>query len=406
MFIGKAPAGASEMKPLLDRSIAIIGFGELPNVKGEPRNALDLAADVTARALASCGLGPQHIDGVALHTPLSEEGDPFWSNLLAETLGLRLSWLQTTDLGGATAIANVARAAAAIYAGQCEAVLCVNADAPATQYLASQTGHRAALADPLGWAGPVTGFGLLAHAYASRYGWPEAALAHIAMQSRASALLNVNACASLRMPMALDDYRKSRMVSDPLRMLDCVMRCDGANAVIVTSAAKARSLGLARWVSPIAYRELTNHDPRQQSLDLLASGFATVGPAALMDAGLVLADIDSLQLYDDFTFAVLLQLEELGFCARGEGEQFVLSRDFSPRGNLPMNTGGGQLSAGQCGLAGGGIGLVEAVRQLMRAAQDRQIPSARTALVTGLGVLPYAGNWGTSATLILEANDA
>lgn len=394
------------MKPLLDRSIAIIGFGELPNEKGAPRNALDMAADVTALALASCGLGPQNIDGVALHTPLSEAGDPFWSNLLAETLGLSLRWLQTTDLGGATAIANVARAAAAIHAGQCETVLCVNSDAPATQYLASQTGHRAALADPMGWAGPVTGFGLLAHAYASRYGWPQAGLAHIALQSRANAKANTNACTSLRKPMALDDYRKSRMVSDPLRMLDCVMRCDGANAVVVTSAARAQALGLARWVRPIAYRELTNADPRQQSHDLLVSGFATVGPAALRDAGLSVAEIDMLQLYDDFTFAVLLQLEELGFCVRGDGERFVLSCDFSPRGNLPLNTGGGQLSAGQCGLAGGGIGLVEAVRQLARAAQDRQVPSATNALVTGLGVLPYAGNWGTSAVLILEAYDA
>ena len=114
-----------------------------------------------------------------------------------------------------------------------------------------------------------------------------------------------------------------------------------------------------------------------------------------------------LQLYDDFTFRGLAATGRARFFARaGGGEQFVLSRDFGPRGNLPMNTGGGQLSAGQCGLAGGGIGLVEAVRQLTRAAQDRQVPSSSNALVTGLGVLPYAGNWGTSAVLILEAHDA
>ncbi len=394
------------MQPFIDRSMAIVGFGELPNDKGPPQSALDMAADVTLLALASCGLDPQDIDGVALHTPLSEAGDPFWSNLLVETLGLSPRWLQTTDLGGATAIANVARAAAAVHAGQCETVLCVNADAPATQYFASQTGHRAALADPMGWAGPITGFGLLAHAYAVRHGWPEAGLAHIALQSRTNAMINPNACLSLRKPLTLADYRKSRMVSDPLRMLDCVMRCDGANAVIVTSAARAQAMGLARWVRPIAYRELTNPDPRQQSNDLLMSGFSTVAPEALRDAGLSVADIDMLQLYDDFTFAVLLQLEELGFCARGDGERFALARDFGPRGDLPMNTGGGQLSAGQCGLAGGGIGLVEAVRQLAGAGQDRQVPSATNAMVTGLGVLPYAGNWGTSAVLILEAHHA
>lgn len=392
------------MKPFLERSIAIVGFGELPSDKGSPRSALDMASDVTHLALSSCGLTLRDIDGVALHTPLSEAGDPFWSNLLVETLGVTAGWLQVSDLGGATAVANIARAAAAIGAGLCETVLCVHADAPATQYLASQTGHRAALADPMGWAGPVTGFGLLAHAYASRYGWPERGLGHIALQSRANALANPNACNSLRKPLTLDDYLASRMVSDPLRMLDCVMRCDGANAVIVTSAAKVQALGIERSVRPIAYREVTNPDPRQQSRDLLTSGFSRVGPAALRDAGLSVAELDMLQLYDDFTFAVLLQLEELGFCARGDGERFILAQDFSPRGNLPMNTGGGQLSAGQCGLAGGGVGLVEAVRQLLGAAEERQVPSATNAMVTGLGVLPYAGNWGTSAVLILEAH--
>ena len=179
-----------------------------------------------------------------------------------------------------------------------------------------------------------------------------------------------------------------------------------ANAVIVTTTDRARALGLKRWVQPIAYREITNPDPQQRSTDILESGFSQIGPKVFNDAGLKPADIDVMQLYDDFTFAVLLQLEELGFCPRGQGARLIERHDLSAGGNLPLNTGGGQLSAGQCGLAGGGIGLVEAVRQLMGQAHGRQVAGASTALVSGLGVLPYAGNWGTSAALILETAHA
>ena len=394
------------MKILSDRSIAIIGFGEVPNVKSSMANALDLAAYAAREALASCGLDLADIDGVTTHTPLSEAGDPFWSNLLVETLGLSCHWLQSSDLGGAIAISNLSRAAAAIHAGQCETVLCLCADAPSTQYLGRQGGHRESLADPMGWAGPITGFGLLASAYAARFGWPAEALAKIAVTSRANAMANPNVCSAFRKPLSTEDYFASRMISDPLRLLDCVMRCDGANAVIVTKTERARALRLKRWVHPIAYREITNPDPQQRSTDILESGFSQIGPKVFNDAGLAPSDIDVLQLYDDFTFAVLLQLEELGFCPRGQGARLIESRDLSAGGNLPLNTGGGQLSAGQCGLAGGGIGLVEAVRQLMGQAHGRQVAGASTALVSGLGVLPYAGNWGTSAALILETAHA
>lgn len=392
------------MRILVDRSIAVVSYGEVPNAKASGRSALELGAAAMRDALRRSGIRPAEIDGVLATTPLSEAGDPFWTNLLVETLGLSPTWLQAIDLGGASAIAGVARAAAAIHAGACETVLCLFADAPSTRYLGRQGGHRAEIADPAGWGGPVTGFGLLASVYANRYGWPEAALARLAVQLRENAGRNPNACAELARPLTEEAYRRSRPIADPLRLLDCVMRCDGANAVIVTSTAAARRRGHARVAHPIAYRELTNPDPRGESDDLLASGFVVVGPRALADAGLAASDIRMLQAYDDFTIAVFLQLEEIGFCARGEAAAFVLANDLSPAGRLPVNTGGGQLSAGQCGLAGGGIGLVEAVRQILGEAGPRQVAAPRNAMVTGLGVVPYAGNWGTSAVLILEGD--
>lgn len=390
------------MRFLADRSVAVVGYGEVRNAKASGRTALELAAAAAADALRRAGLAREAVDGVAVTTPLSEAGDPFWSNLLVETLGLAPTWLQAMDLGGASAVAAVARAAAAIRAGACETVLCLFADAPSTSYRAVQGGHRAEIADPAGWGGPVTGFGLLASVYQDRHGWPEAALAHLTVGLRANALLNPQACADLAKPLTEEDYRRSRPVADPLRLLDCVMRCDGANAVLVTSTEAARRRGTARLAHPVAYREVTNPDPLGESDDLLASGFSAVGPRALADAGLAAADVRMLQAYDDFTIAVLLQLEEIGFCGRGRAGEFVLARDLSHRGALPINTGGGQLSAGQCGLAGGGIGLVEAVRQLLGEAGARQVEEPRNAMVTGLGAIPYAGNWGTSAVLILE----
>ncbi len=390
------------MRFLADRSIAVVGYGEVRNVKSSGRTALELGAAVAADALRRAGLARAEVDGVVLTTPLSEAGDPFWSNLLVETLGLSPTWLQAMDLGGASAVAAVARAAATIHAGACETVLCLFADAPSTRYRAVQGGHRAEISDPAGWGGPVTGFGLLASVYAKRFGWPEDALARLAVGQRANALLNPLACAELAKPLTNEDYHRSRPIADPLRLLDCVMRCDGANAVLVTSTDNARRRGMARMAHPIAYREMTNPDPFGESDDLLTSGFSIVGPRALADASLAARDVRMLQAYDDFTIAVLLQLEEIGFCERGGAGGFVLACDLSHRGELPINTGGGQLSAGQCGLAGGGIGLTEAVRQILGEAGARQVEDPRNAMVTGLGVIPYAGNWGTSAVLILE----
>ena len=193
------------------------------------------------------------------------------------------------------------------------------------------------------------------------------------------------------------------MIADPLRLLDCVMRCDGANAFLLMSTAKARALGFQRLVHPVAYRERVNFDPRGEIEDITVSGFSEVGPAALAGAGLKPADIQSFHPYDDFFIAVVLQLEQIGFCAPGQAERFLLETDIGLQGRLPINTSGGQISAGQPGLAGGGVNLIEAVDQLMGRAGPRQLARADNALVTGIGVLQYARNWGCSSALVLEA---
>lgn len=391
------------MKFLRDKGIAILGCADTKLIRRSGRTAMSFAGEVLTQVLQRAGLGKQDIDGLAISVALSEAGNPFWSNLVAEALGLSLSWTQATDLGGASSVANIARAAAAINAGLCETVVCLAADAVSTQDVSQQTGYRPEFADPFGYSGPPMVFGLISSAYAHKYGQPDKALAKLAVAQRQNALANPNACDVFKTPLTEADYLNSRMIADPIRLLDCVMRCDGANAVIVTTTARAKKLAVKRIVHPIAYRELTNFDPRQDVDDIAVSGFSVVGPAALNDAGLAPSDVDLFQPYDDFLIAVLLQLEQIGFAAPGGGGDFILSHDIGFAGDFPINTSGGQISAGQPGLAGGGVNLIEGVMQLLGGAGPRQIKRARNALVTGIGAMQYARNWGTSAALVLEA---
>ncbi len=391
------------MKFLRNKDIAIIACADTKLERRSGRSALSLAGEVTEAVVRRAGLTRKDIDGLAMTIALSEAGNPFWTNLAAEALGLSVTWSQATDIGGASAIGNVARAAAAIHAGLCETVLCLAADAASTQDVSRQTGYRTEFSDPFGYSGPPVVFGLLSSAYAHRHGLPEAALAKLAVGQRDNALANPNACEVLKTRLTVDDYLTSRMIADPIRLLDCVMRCDGANACIVTTTERAKALGIKRLVHPIAYRELTNFDAVQDIDDITQSGFSVVGPQVLQDAGLSAADIDMMQPYDDFLIAVILQLEQIGFAPAGGGGDFILAHDIGFAGDFPINTGGGQISAGQPGLAGGGVNLTEALVQLFGLGGERQVRKARNALVTGIGAMQYARNWGTSACLVLEA---
>lgn len=390
------------MKILSDRGIAIVGYAETKLVRRSGRTALSLAGEAVDALLASTGIERGRIDGFATTLAMSEGGNPFYSNLLAEGLGLSVTWCQATEIGGASAGGNVARAAAAIHAGLCEVVLCLAADAVSTVDRSVQSGHRTEYADPAGYAGPLTSFALLSNLYDQRYGLPHQALARLAVTQRQGALLNDNACEVLRRPLTEQDYLDSKLVSDPLRMLDCVMRCDGASAVLVMSTRQAKALGLKKMVHPIAYAERINFDPAERSGDMLATGFTDVGPRAFAAAGWKPSDVKMLHWYDDFLIALILQLEQTGFCAPGQGGEFVLAHDMTHAGALPLNTGGGQISAGQPGLAGGGVNLVECLRQMFGEAGARQVRDASNAMLTGIGVIQYARTWGTSSVMLLE----
>ncbi|KAB2912320.1 MAG: thiolase family protein [Hyphomicrobiaceae bacterium] len=383
--------------------IVIAGYAETPVAFRSGRSAYDFAGEALASLIASTGIEKDVIDGLSVTVPLSEASNPFFAVYMTEALGLSPTWTNYGGIGGCSATGGVARAASAIRDGYCKAAVVLSADAPSTNWRANYGAFRGEFQDPVGVQGPPAMFGLLMSRYAHQFKLKDEALGKIAITQREHALLNDNALPKFKKPMTMEEYKTSRVIADPLRVLDSVMFCDGANAFLVTTRERAETWGIKKMVRPAAYAELTNVNGNQACPDITETGFARIAPKLFAKAGLKPADIHMFQPYDDFTIAVLMQFEDFGFCKRGEGSDFVLATDISYRGKLPLNTGGGQISAGQPGLASGGLNLAEAVRQLFGEGGRRQIKDPKTALVTGIGVIPYARNWGTSAAMILEA---
>jgi acetyl-CoA acetyltransferase len=385
--------------------VVVVGCAETKIAVASGRSVYDLAGEAMSSALEDASIDKSEIDGFVVTMSTSEAGNPFWSNIIADYLGLELDFCQGMDVGGASFVAGVARAALAIRGGACKTVLVLAADAPTTTSNVRFGAYRTEWQDPVGLMGPPGAFGLFTSRYMEQYELDFDALAKMATVQRNHAILNDLACDRLRVPLTRDDYLSSRMISDPIRLLDCVMSCDGANAVIVTSADHAKSLCLRHKIRILGYGEKVNFGITEPCVDITTSGHSIAGRRALEQAGLDVSEIQMAHFYDDFLIAVLIQFEQIGFCKPGEGSRFILDRDLSHTGDLPLNTGGGQISAGQCGLAGGGHNFVEAIRQLTGRAGRRQVQKPRNAMVTGIGSIPYARNWSTSSVMILEAGN-
>lgn len=385
-----------------DRSIGIVAYAETKIAFRGGRSAYELASEALSSILESTGLELSDIDGLAVADTMSDTANPFWPAYIADMLGLSPTWLEALSLGGVSAIGGVARAVAAVEAGFCKTALVLLSDVQSSKDQSEQGGQRFEFQYPTGLRGPAGVFGLLMQRYAYLHNLDPKALAKLAVTQRNHALLNENACDKLKKPLTEEDYINSRLISDPLRLLDCVMVCDGANAILVASPDVIKEKQFKKVVYPTAYAEVTNYKAFEPEVEITESGFMDVGPRALAQADLTASDIRMFHPYDDFLIAIQMQLEQIGFCGIGEGAQFILETDLSYDGQLPLNTGGGQISAGQPGLAGGGVNLVEAVRQMFGEANGRQVASPTNAMVTGIGVIPIGRNWSTSAAMILE----
>ena len=361
-------------------------FGRLPE-----RTAWDLEADAAALAVADAGLAPSDVDGL-LTDPGPVQGvldgiTPHFLRLGAQ-LGIDPDYTGSELLGGAGSVASVERAALAVEAGLCQVCLCVYGDSALSSAGAYAYGRGDEAA--FGFFGAVGLHALAARRHMHDYGTRPEQLGEVAVAARAHAARTPHA--QKRRPIDMEDYLASDPVVEPLRRLDCCLVSDGAAAVVVTSEERARDLR----ATPVRIRghaqahSLSTYASPKHFEELPA---ARCGPVALARAGATPADVDLALLYDCFSIVVLLQLEDYGFCKKGESGAFVEGGRIGPGGSLPVNPSGGLLAEGY---GGGMIHVIEAVRQLRGAAGERQVPDAELALVSGHGL-----GMNTHATLVL-----
>jgi acetyl-CoA acetyltransferase len=351
-------------------------------------------AQAAGRALADAGLTAADVDGFA-----SAGYHPMYSVGLCEYLGLRPQWLDETHIGGASFVVHVEHAARAIEAGACDVVL-VSYGSVQLSAMGRRIGGRGGgeVLGPQAWDGIwgntlVGAYALAATSHMARYGTTAEQLAEIAVTMRGHA--GSNPMAQYREPITVADVLASRLVADPLHVLDCCVVSDGGAACVVTTEERARDLAKPPVFVLGAAHAMSHALNVSAADDLTVTPAAQSGPLALERAGVTVADIDTVQLYDSFTITVLLTLEDLGFCAKGEGGPFVEGRRLAFDGPLPTNTDGGGLSACHPGMRGLFL-IVEAVRQLRGEAGATQVADAEVALVHGTG-----GMLSTGATLVL-----
>ncbi|MGF7159126.1 acetyl-CoA acetyltransferase [Rhodoligotrophos appendicifer] len=379
------------------QSIGILGYGETVYKKKSDSTLIALLADAARRALASAGLTKNDIDGIAV---CSFELPPDNAVTLAEQFGISVSWAYLGTAGGAGPVASVINAIRAVEAGDAKTVLCLAAD----NY---DVGGHFKLMDyfnkalinygtPNGFGGANGLFGIIQRKHMETYGTRREDLGRIAVGQRASARLNENAL--LRGPLSIEDYMNARIIADPIRLYDCVLPCPGAEAVVVGALDRAPR---GKAVKVLSGYERHNHPAGE--IAPLRGGWELFRDRLWGDAGFGPADMQFVQAYDDYPIMVAIQLEDLGFCAKGEVSRFLAERTMQFDGSFPVNTNGGQLSCGQAGAAGGMIGLVEAVRQLRGEAGAFQTPGACRGVVSGYGMVGYGHGLSTSAVVLETA---
>ncbi|PLW84414.1 transporter [Kineobactrum sediminis] len=361
---------------------------------------LEQAADLAGEALLDAGLSLGDIDGLVINGAHFHEASAFVPAIVAEYLGVKVNFAEVVDLGGTSAVAMIWRAAAAIELGLCSSVLCVlpqrmapagpdedlAAAAKAMTYGAHSTTFGAPEAEfdiPYGHVGQNTGYAMIAQQYAYKFGYDTTAMAKIAVDQRYNAQANPEAL-FFGQSLTVDEVLASKLVADPLRILEIVMPVAGGAAVIVSSQSLARSCR-HRPVLVRGCGERLSFKSPSYSHDMTTTPIAVAAKKAFDMSGLKPADMHMAQIYDCYTITVLLSLEDAGFCEKGQGMHFVREHDLTWKGDFPLNTHGGQLSFGQAGVAGGMSQVIEAVAQIRGDAGGRQLPVHDTAFVSGTG---------------------
>lgn len=366
---------------------AIAGLGLTAQGKVFDNNCIGFGVEAVSLALADAGMEKGELDGILVNPGLSWRNAMMASHTLQTALGLEnLSFSASMSLGGATAAAMIQQAAAAIEAGLATAVACVFSDAPLrapdpTKKKAE--GRAGSYAMARGWDAAYGYFGvnaqyaMIAQRHMHRYGTTHDQLGAVAVTQRDWA--SGNESAEMRdKPLDLNAYHSARWIAEPFRLFDCCLVSNGGACVIVTSTERARQA----TKPPAVLLGFAQNHRGDDPLETLSSGATVAGEKAFAMAGLTPSDVDVAELYDCYTFTVLITLEDYGFCKKGESGAFVESGATARGGSIPVNTGGGQLSSFYMW---GMTPVVEAVTQIRGDGGARQVDGAEVALVSGNG---------------------
>jgi len=377
--------------------IAIVGAADTEVGRVPHLSATQLCIDAALRALADAGIDKCEVDGLVTCNSMAEP-HLYHAEAMAEYLQIFPRYCVSAGAGGATTFAVLYQAALAIDAGVCDTVLIAMADSlrsglsrEQAMVMQSSSGHPQ-YETPYGATVPGY-YALIARAYQHEYGGKPEHFAAVAVTARAHAALHPGA--QMREPITVEDVLASRLIADPLRLLDCSLVSDGGAAVVLTSAERARDRPHAP-VYLLGAGEGHGHEHISQAQSLTRSFAEASGRRAYAMAGLGPREIDFVELYDCFTPVVLIELEDLGFCGRGEAGAFVSAGHTRIGGRLPMNTHGGLLSHCHPGNPGSMFALTEAVTQLRRGAGARQVRDAHAALLHAQG-----GILSSHCTLVL-----
>lgn len=367
---------------------ATYGMGEAPG-----RSSMDLAVSASLGALDQIGLKPSDVDGLFIGLP-----DDFLSGLtFAEYLGIAPRLTENNRTGGSAFLTHAMWAALAIEAGQCDVALIAYGSNQRTASGGLISSMRPSPYEaPYKLGRPVGAYALATSRYMHEYGLKREQLGEVAIAARRWAQRNPDAF--MREPLSMDDYLKARLVSDPLGVRDCCLVTDGAAAVVMVGAERAKHLA-RRPVYLLGAAAATDHRDITSMPDLTRTAAVRSGARAFAQAGVQPCDIDVVEVYDAFTINTLLFLEDLGFCKKGEAGAFVEGGRIAPGGALPVNTNGGGLSCVHPGMYGL-FTMVEATQQLMGQAGERQVKDAQLAVAHGNG-----GELSSQATLVLGTEE-
>ena len=357
----------------------------IPYVRYSTRGAHWFVARALRALLEGSGLGKADLEGLCLS---SFTLAPDTAVGVTQHLGLSLRWLDHIPMGGASAIVALRRALRAVASGDAAIVACVAADTNHVDTFRATLGSFSQFARdavyPYGSGGPNASFAFLTAYYMRVFGARREDFGKLCIAQRENALRYAHAL--FKMPLTIQEYLNARPIAEPLRLFDCVMPCAGAEAFLVMSRARAQDLGVsfANVLATIERHNSFPEDPIQ-----MRGGWLLDREELFAQAGVVRRDIDFLQTYDDYPVISAMQMEDLGFCGKGEAPQFIREHSLTTDGTFPVNTSGGQLSVGQAGAAGGFLGMTEAIRQVTGAAQGTAVANARIGLVSGFGMINY-----------------